>query len=171
MAIARRHGGVTQNYWPGFIDALAAFLMVSVFLVMVFALAQFSFSELLTQSEGEVLTLEERLTVLRGEANVARDAAAQSQSDLAEALSALGLTTRQLAEEQVTVETERGRANGLALRLTTAEERVASTVASLSATEARILELVAAVEVLETSLGASNQNLAQVSTQNTTLEE
>ena len=39
----RRSTGV--NYWPGFVDALAALLVVVVFLVMVFALAQFFLSD------------------------------------------------------------------------------------------------------------------------------
>ena len=36
------------NYWPGFVDALAALLVVVVFLIMVFALAQFFLSEALS---------------------------------------------------------------------------------------------------------------------------
>ncbi len=171
MAIARRQGGLNQNYWPGFVDALAAFLMVSVFLVMVFALAQFSFSELLSQSEGQVSTLEGRLSGLRRDANAAREAAALSQAELAEALASLGLTTQQLTEERIASETARGRADGLALRLTAAEERVAATVESLSARGARILELVASVEALEGALGESSENVSRLGAQNITLEE
>jgi chemotaxis protein MotB len=36
------------NYWPGFVDALAALLVVVVFMIMVFALAQFFLSEALS---------------------------------------------------------------------------------------------------------------------------
>ena len=42
----RRQGGA--NYWPGFVDALAALLVVVVFLVMVFALAQAFLSDALS---------------------------------------------------------------------------------------------------------------------------
>lgn len=40
MVIARSSRRQGHNYWPGFVDALAALLMVVVFLVMVFAIAQ-----------------------------------------------------------------------------------------------------------------------------------
>jgi chemotaxis protein MotB len=36
------------NYWPGFVDALAALLVVVVFLIMVFAIAQFFLSDALS---------------------------------------------------------------------------------------------------------------------------
>jgi len=42
----RRQGSV--NYWPGFVDALAALLVVVVFLIMVFALAQAFLSDALS---------------------------------------------------------------------------------------------------------------------------
>jgi chemotaxis protein MotB len=42
----RRQGGI--NYWPGFVDALAALLVVVVFLIMVFALAQAFLSDALS---------------------------------------------------------------------------------------------------------------------------
>ncbi len=43
---SRRQSAV--NYWPGFVDALAALLVVVVFLIMVFALAQFFLSDALS---------------------------------------------------------------------------------------------------------------------------
>jgi chemotaxis protein MotB len=48
----------TVNYWPGFVDALAALLVVVVFLIMVFALAQVFLSEALSGRD----TVLERLT-------------------------------------------------------------------------------------------------------------
>lgn len=50
---SRRQSGV--NYWPGFVDALAALLVVIVFLVMVFALAQVFLSDALSGRD-EALT-------------------------------------------------------------------------------------------------------------------
>ena len=44
-ARSRRQG---TNYWPGFVDALAALLMVVVFLIMIFALAQVFLSDALS---------------------------------------------------------------------------------------------------------------------------
>lgn len=46
LSSRRRQGGA--NYWPGFVDALAALLVVVVFLIMVFALAQAFLSDALS---------------------------------------------------------------------------------------------------------------------------
>ena len=50
---SRRQSAV--NYWPGFVDALAALLVVVVFLVMVFALAQFFLSDALSGRDEALL--------------------------------------------------------------------------------------------------------------------
>jgi len=55
-AASRRYNSV--NYWPGFVDALAALLVVVVFLIMVFALAQVFLSEALSGRDSVL----ERLT-------------------------------------------------------------------------------------------------------------
>ena len=131
MAVARSRR-LPQNYWPGFVDALAALLMVAVFLIMVFALAQFSYSELLSRSEGQVGNLETRL--------------AESERNLAAA--------RELGAQ------EGARAQGLALQLTQAEDRTARAVAELAAREARVLELIAGLDALQAETNETNAALA-----------
>ncbi len=44
----RGKGTISQNYWPGFVDALAALLLVIVFLLVVFVLAQIFLTEALS---------------------------------------------------------------------------------------------------------------------------
>ena len=41
MALARRGSTNTFDIWPGFVDALATLLMVIIFLLMIFVVAQF----------------------------------------------------------------------------------------------------------------------------------
>lgn len=48
MAAISRRAERSTNIWPGFVDALATLLMVIIFLLMVFVLAQFFLSEALT---------------------------------------------------------------------------------------------------------------------------
>ncbi|MCZ6603521.1 MAG: peptidoglycan -binding protein [Alphaproteobacteria bacterium] len=163
MAVARTTR-VTQNYWPGFVDVLAAVLMVVVFLVMVFALAQFSFSELLARSEGEVSTLEGRLTAMRDEAE-------RGRSRILELDAILGLARGQLADSEAEAGAQRGRVEGLALRLTESEDRVARAVEELSAGEAHILELLAALTVLEQSVETRDQSLAEAGGRTIELED
>lgn len=156
MAVARsRH--LAQNYWPGFVDALAAILMVAVFLIMVFALAQFSFSELLSRSEGEVSALESRLTAMQSEVLDLRSEAERGRS--------LILTAQDEAQA------ERARAGGLALRLTESEDRTARAIEELSASETRILELVAAVAVLEETVETGQRGRVDAERESASLED
>ena len=47
--MARKSRGIrSQNFWPGFVDALAALLLVTIFLLVVFVLAQIFLSEALS---------------------------------------------------------------------------------------------------------------------------
>ena len=46
--LARRSRSASADIWPGFVDALATLLMVIIFLLTIFVLAQFFLSELLT---------------------------------------------------------------------------------------------------------------------------
>jgi chemotaxis protein MotB len=58
----RRQSSV--NYWPGFVDALAALLVVVVFLVMVFALAQFFLSDALSGRDDALVKLNRQIDEL-----------------------------------------------------------------------------------------------------------
>ena len=58
----RRQSSV--NYWPGFVDALAALLVVVVFLVMVFALAQFFLSDALSGRDDALSKLNRQVNEL-----------------------------------------------------------------------------------------------------------
>ena len=59
----RRHQSAV-NYWPGFVDALAALLVVVVFLVMVFALAQAFLSDALSGRDNALSQLNRRVSKL-----------------------------------------------------------------------------------------------------------
>jgi len=52
------------NYWPGFVDALAALLVVVVFLIMVFALAQFFLSDALSGRDNALSKLNRQVDEL-----------------------------------------------------------------------------------------------------------
>ena len=44
----RRPGGASDNTWPGFVDALSTLLLVIIFLLSIFALAQFFLGQALS---------------------------------------------------------------------------------------------------------------------------
>ena len=58
MPGSRSRKYTSASYWPGFVDALAALLVVVVFLIMVFALAQVFLSDALSGRDSVL----ERLT-------------------------------------------------------------------------------------------------------------
>jgi len=52
------------SVWPGYVDALSALLMVVIFVVLIFTIAQFLLSEILSGKESELATLQQRVTEL-----------------------------------------------------------------------------------------------------------
>ncbi len=51
----------TTNIWPGFVDAMAALLMVVIFVLLVFVIAQFYLRETLLEQEGDLERLQFRI--------------------------------------------------------------------------------------------------------------
>ena len=67
---ARRSRTQETNIWPGFVDALAALLMVIIFVLMIFIVAQFYLTQLLSgrdddlaKLQGQILELGELLSI------------------------------------------------------------------------------------------------------------
>ena len=54
----------TVNIWPGFVDALAALLMVIIFLLLIFAVGQLYLTETLSGKEKTLIKLNRILTFL-----------------------------------------------------------------------------------------------------------
>ena len=64
MAARARRAQRSTNIWPGFVDALATLLMVIMFLVMVFVLAQFFLNEALSGRDAALQKLEIQVSEL-----------------------------------------------------------------------------------------------------------
>ncbi|BBO68825.1 flagellar motor protein MotB [Desulfosarcina alkanivorans] len=62
-AIAKRSPR-TFNVWPGYVDALSALLMVVIFLVLIFSVAQFLLSQVLSGQESELAVLQRQVDEL-----------------------------------------------------------------------------------------------------------
>ena len=61
-AIARSHR--STNIWPGFVDALATLLLVLIFLIMVFVLAQFFLNEAISGRDAALQKLDNQVSEL-----------------------------------------------------------------------------------------------------------
>ncbi|MBV1799383.1 peptidoglycan -binding protein [Siccirubricoccus sp. G192] len=149
----RRQRGEGLNAWPGYVDALSTLLMVIIFVLLVFVLAQGFLSVALTTRDRaldrlnrQVAELAEMLALERGQASELRNTLTRTADELRAAAAARDALTAQLRdtrEERDRFGTERDTARGerdrLAARLTDLElagrggaERLASLEAQLA---------------------------------------
>ena len=64
MALGRARRFETVNYWPGFVDALSTMLLVIIFLLSVFMLAQFFLSREVTGKDNALAKLNQQIQEL-----------------------------------------------------------------------------------------------------------
>jgi chemotaxis protein MotB len=153
---ALRRGGSRRslNIWPGFVDALATLLLVVIFVLMVFMVAQFFLSvaltgkdEALTRLESEINELAELLALERGANTELRLNVEQLSAELQSSLASRESLTGQLA---ALAEERESLANQLAA-LTDERDRLAALVDEERSERERLGRL----------LGSSEQSLAE----------
>lgn len=157
------------NYWPGFVDALAALLVVVVFLIMVFALAQFFLSEALSGRDDALSKLNRQVDELARMLDLERSAntelrlsvsqlSAQLQSSISDResltnrlsfMERLLKSARQENEEQL--EALRAQMSADRETIETQNRDLARLEADIVAREARLAELTQRAETAETS--------------------
>ena len=98
-SLARRRGGAHYDFtWPGYVDALASLLMVLIFLLAFYSIAQFVLTDAITGRDNAIERLNREVAGLADLLSVERDRSRKLDSDLA------GLT---LQLSTVTAERER----------------------------------------------------------------
>ena len=154
MALANRRSAHSLNIWPGFVDALASLLMVLIFVLMVFVLAQFFLTETLSgretalkQLQGQVSELADVLALERK----AKDALGQEVARLTDELR-VSLSARDKLEGQVRT---------LAARAEAAESQAATQTQDF----AKLMSDIAALQALKAELEREAASLAQRSEQ------
>ena len=83
VAIARRRQRAT-NIWPGFVDALATLLMVIMFLLMVFVLAQHFLGQALSGRDQALIRLQNQISELADLLSLERRANKDMQKNIAQ---------------------------------------------------------------------------------------
>jgi chemotaxis protein MotB len=158
-AASRRYSSV--NYWPGFVDALAALLVVVVFLIMVFALAQVFLSEALSGRDSVLEQLTSELDELAQMLDLERDANAELQISVA-----------QLSSQLQTSVSER---DALVSKLSDIEEELASERRGRAEEVADLNRLIAAdkesIELQLRDLERLNRDIAALRTVRDELEK
>jgi len=148
-ALARRRRGI--DYWPGFVDALSALLMVLVFLLLVFAIGQFVLSDAISGRDRALAGLRAELAELARVLSLEQDARRSADARVGELSASLAEARDQREALQLALSgTERALA-GVQATLETRETELAS----LSADIALLRELKAQLEAEAAALGAA----------------
>ena len=158
MALARgrrrSHGGGGLEAWPGYVDALSTLLMVIIFVLLVFALAQGFLSVALSSRDQaldrvnrQVAELAEMLALERGQATELRGTVNRTATELraaAAARDALAAQLREAREERERVGAERdairGERDRLAARVTDLDLASRGGAERLASLEQRLAE-------------------------------
>ncbi len=77
-----RRSGRTVNVWPGYVDALAALLMVVIFVLLIFTLAQFLLRQLVSEQETELDDLHEQMATLIEQLGLEREQTSALSSEI-----------------------------------------------------------------------------------------
>src|SRR4051812_50212152 len=93
---SRRRGGAPDYTWPGYVDALTTLLMVLIFLLSIFSVAQFTLSSVLSNRETAIDALSRQVGDLASQLSLEKRSAEDLQKDVAR----LTLLSRQLQAER-----------------------------------------------------------------------
>lgn len=122
--LARRRNRDT-NIWPGFVDALATLLMVIIFVLMIFIVAQFYLTQILSGKDETLARLTQQVAELSDLLSLEREASAE-----------LRVTVAQLSAELQTSITQRDSLAGQVDQLLAARDNLESRLAALVAERA-----------------------------------
>jgi len=160
MARARRQA--RQDYWPGFVDAMASLLLVIIFLLSVFMLAQFFLSQeilgkdsALTRLNSQIAELTELLQLERTNADDLETTIASLSASLSGAESARDNLTQQLAGLGVGTSEKDGQIAELSSDLSNQKEISAEAAAQVALLNQQMSALRSQIAALEAALGAS----------------
>lgn len=146
-ALARRRNRDT-NTWPGFVDALASLLMVIIFVLMIFIVAQFYLTQILSGKDQTLARLNQQIAELTYLLSLEREANAE-----------LRVTVAQLSSELQTSLSTRDRLSARVDRLTAAQSTLESKLAELTR-ERAVLQ--GRIDSLEASRSGVDSRLLEV---------
>ena len=82
----------TPDFWPGFVDALAALLMVMIFVILIFTIGQFVLTDAVSGRDRALAQLNAELAVLAKQLSLETDVRRQAESQLSELSASLAAT-------------------------------------------------------------------------------
>ena len=145
MAARSRRNQHRTDIWPGFVDALATLLMVIIFLLMIFVIAQFFLSEALTGRDQALDRLRGQVTELADLLNLERKANATLRTDIGQLSDELSTSVSFRDDQKLQIQ-------ALRLRAETAENQAMSLKSNLAS----------AMKSVETDQKIINLQLSQI---------
>ena len=158
MAAPSRRGRTTVDIWPGFVDALATLLMVIIFLLMLFVVAQFFLADVLSGKDEALERLNQEVAQLSDLLALEE----QSSQDLQAAVASLSGELQSTLSERDRLAT---RARSLRELTDTMTARLADLQDTADASEAERSRLAAALAATEALLAQREAVLASTRTQ------
>jgi chemotaxis protein MotB len=154
-ALSMRGRSAGADYiWPGYVDALTTLLMVLIFLLSVFSVAQFSLSTALTTKDTAIDTLGKQISTLVEQLSLAKQSADKLKADLAAANLSLG----QARSERDSLKADRDQ---LAAQAKQAAEKTAALQAEIDRQTAEATRLAAALAAANNEKGKLFDNLTE----------
>jgi chemotaxis protein MotB len=185
--MARRRSRSDANIWPGFVDGLSTLLLVVMFVLSIFVVAQFYLGEELASKDSELARLTARINSLAEQLGLAQserdalqaqilsleDTIAERDKELAAAIASLGVaqsavaaSAEELEAEKALSEEQKSEIATLNAQLAALRRQLASLQEALEAAEAKDREQQVQIENLSQKLNAALarkvQELAEV---------
>src|SRR5262245_9275741 len=107
-ALSRRRSSANDYTWPGYVDALTTLLMVLIFLLSIFSVAQFTLSTTLSSRESAIDVLNRQVGNLASQLSLEKKSAEELQKDIAR----LSILVGQLRADRDAVKAERDQLQG-----------------------------------------------------------
>jgi chemotaxis protein MotB len=155
MALARRGRLESVNYWPGFVDALSTMLLIIIFLLSVFMLAQFFLSREVTGKDDALAKLNRQVEELTNLLAMERTSASNDQNRIATLTATLDTTQKDRQRLQDTAAQGAAAADSV-------NGKVAAADAALDSQKDISSRALAQVDVLNQQIAALRRQLAAI---------
>ncbi len=153
--MARRRSREEANIWPGFVDALSTLLLVLMFVLSIFVVAQFYLGDRLQTVKDELASKDDELARLIAQINSLNDQLGLAQADRDR------LQTQILSLEDTIAQKDTELA-GLAAALATSQTAVAASAEELEAEKALSDEQKSEIATLNAQIAALRRQLASI---------
>jgi chemotaxis protein MotB len=147
--MSRKRGGSNGlDAWPGYVDALSTLLMVTIFVLLVFVLAEAFLSSALTGSNNTIDVLKQQIAQLTQSLSMetTKDATLSQEltalnAQLAQSQAANTTLTQQLAGDTTTITTLQSAQQGMQAQLSDAQAQAASAAGRIADLQSQMLEV------------------------------